>query len=270
MGLCKCGCQELIREDKRYVKGHRYKLLSDESKKKMCWNKGLKGIKTNTKGRVQSEKEKSKRSYSVKTWWSNNSNKKIQQNRNKKISDTRNKKFTFLWTARECHYCGSIFRINIKNIYLSNWGKYCSKICKCQDQKGTPPWNKGLSKKTDNRLLVMSVNRSLAGNVNGEKHWNWRGGITFEPYSKEFNRKLKIIIKERDGCKCQECGVPEREEHLFIHHVDYNKKNNSKENLITLCNSCHGRTNGKRDKWVEYFKFKISQNKSIPAQMVIR
>jgi hypothetical protein len=39
-----------------------------------------------------------------------------------------------------------------------------------------------------------------------------------------------------------------------VHHIDYNKENNDKENLITLCHSDHMKTNFNRDQWQEYFK----------------
>ena len=40
---------------------------------------------------------------------------------------------------------------------------------------------------------------------------------------------------------------------LNIHHIDYNKQNCNEENLITLCDKCHCRTNFNRDYWFTYF-----------------
>ena len=39
-----------------------------------------------------------------------------------------------------------------------------------------------------------------------------------------------------------------------VHHIDYDKKNNSKKNLITLCRSCHAKTNFKRKEWQTLFE----------------
>jgi hypothetical protein len=36
---------------------------------------------------------------------------------------------------------------------------------------------------------------------------------------------------------------------LHVHRVDYNKKNCETSNLISLCNSCHMRTNFNRKEW---------------------
>lgn len=49
---------------------------------------------------------------------------------------------------------------------------------------------------------------------------------------------LQNYIKERDGYKCRSCGKRILSK-LVIHHVDGNRENNSKLNLMTLCSSCH-------------------------------
>jgi 5-methylcytosine-specific restriction endonuclease McrA len=36
--------------------------------------------------------------------------------------------------------------------------------------------------------------------------------------------------------------------------IDYNKKNCNPENLITLCNKCHMKTNHNREKWIKFLK----------------
>lgn len=75
----------------------------------------------------------------------------------------------------------------------------------------------------------------------------WRGGISTEPYCYEWTDDLKEMIKYRDGYKCLNpcCTSGEL---LSIHHIDYNKKNCSLENLITTCRSCNSKANKDR-KW---------------------
>lgn len=98
-----------------------------------------------------------------------------------------------------------------------------------------------------------------------ELHWNWQGGISFEPYSYYFNEELKEKIRKRDNYQCQGEGCPmTQEEHLIIydrsltiHHIDYNKKNCKESNLINLCLQCNSRVNFNRNYWINYFKNKL-------------
>ena len=84
-----------------------------------------------------------------------------------------------------------------------------------------------------------------------ENHWNWKGGKSFEPYPLGWTKTYKEQIRYRDGYKCQICDIPEVElcRKLDVHHVDYDKNNLDPINLITLCKSCHVKTNYKRDYW---------------------
>jgi hypothetical protein len=79
----------------------------------------------------------------------------------------------------------------------------------------------------------------------GENHHRWKGGISFEPYGKEFNNQLKSQIRERDNHTCQNCNGKSDNEKLCIHHIDENKSNNSSDNLISLCRECHMTIHGR-------------------------
>jgi len=83
------------------------------------------------------------------------------------------------------------------------------------------------------------------------KHPRWKGGMSFELYTKEFNNELKYVIREYYGFTCQICGKSEQilKEKLSIHHIDYVKKNNNPLNLIPLCRKCHMKTNEHRGYW---------------------
>lgn len=93
----------------------------------------------------------------------------------------------------------------------------------------------------------------------GEFNSGWLGGRSFEKYGKNFTKELKEKIRERDNYTCQECGFTQVDlgYTLSIHHIDYNKKNNTPNNLISLCKSCHQQTNFRRDDWINYFQNKI-------------
>jgi hypothetical protein len=75
-------------------------------------------------------------------------------------------------------------------------------------------------------------------------------------YPLDFDEKLKDLIRDRDERKCKICSVKEEDLKikLDVHHIDYDKENCDPRNLISLCHSCHMKTNVKRDKWQSFFQ----------------
>ena len=114
-------------------------------------------------------------------------------------------------------------------------------------------------KKGDPRITGKNNLNYGGEKIKGEKNPNWQGGISFEPYGKEFNLELKEKIRTRDNYTCQECEKKQEELNrlLDVHHIDYNKKNNSSLNLISLCIKCHSKTNRNRKHWKRYLQMKI-------------
>ncbi len=121
------------------------------------------------------------------------------------------------------------------------------------------------SKEKNRQIHLKNPTRYWLGkhptHMKGEKNNNWQGGISFEPYGLEFNKKLKEQIRKKYHYRCQQCFRHQNEllYKLSIHHIDFNKKNNSEENLIPLCRNCHCQTNFKRENWIDYFKNRITE-----------
>lgn len=94
----------------------------------------------------------------------------------------------------------------------------------------------------------------------GETHWNWKGGISKNPYPKQFNNFLKLKIRTRDNFTCCICGRMEQEEleelnqKLCVNHIDFNKNNCNESNLNTLCLRCNVKINREREYWTNYFQ----------------
>ena len=89
--------------------------------------------------------------------------------------------------------------------------------------------------------------------VKGKNNPMWRGGTSKLPYPFKWTETLKESIRQRDNYKCQLCGCPQEENitKLHIHHIDYNKNNLDPDNLVSLCQSCHSKTNVNREKWIK-------------------
>lgn len=190
-----------------------------------------------------------------------------------------------------CKQCGIGFSVHP---YRESSAIYCSYKCYWQAKKGCIPWNKGKSNVYSKETLeVMSkvkigkkrgphseLHKKRIGLANkgripwskgkkkspeaiaktsGENHYNWKGGISKEPYPMEWTNILKENIRYRNNYQCQKCGVPQLEcnQKLCIHHIDGNKKNIYEQNLISLCRKCHIQIHQKRQMfWENYFNLK--------------
>jgi len=104
--------------------------------------------------------------------------------------------------------------------------------------------------------------KSQRGEYFGENSPNWRGGLSFGSYTKTFKETRKIIL-ERDDYKCSLCSRTKEESvnqmDLSVHHIDYNKQNDNLSNLITLCLTCHLKTNSNREYWTCFFREEYSE-----------
>ena len=87
---------------------------------------------------------------------------------------------------------------------------------------------------------------------------NWRGGIACLPYDSNFDENLRKYTRAKYGYTCQLCGIPQSQLYrkLSCHHIDYNKKFSTEDNLIPLCHICNVRVNFNREFWKEYFNWK--------------
>lgn len=173
-------------------------------------------------------------------------------------------------TSLECRLCANkthsermkkSFRENENHPFKPKFGKpsnryidgrknkiYYCKICNINEIGYYTYWFgksrcKSCAKKEDSYKIV------------GKNNPSWNGGTSLELYPLGWTKTFKEQIRHRDGYKCQICGKPEVESNrrLDIHHKDYNKENINSNNLITLCQSCHGKTNGNREYWKRYF-----------------
>jgi hypothetical protein len=112
-----------------------------------------------------------------------------------------------------------------------------------------PGNNKGkrLSPETIRKIVASRV-----GKYTGERSYQWKGGISFEPYCPKFNNDLKERVRAFFGYTCLVCGTPQNGERLSIHHINYNKKgccDNSVPLFAPLCRVCHSKTSHHRDLW---------------------
>jgi hypothetical protein len=166
-----------------------------------------------------------------------------------------------------CAMCGKIFNVIPSR---AKTAKYCSRGCQYKSRIGahrTEEDKKRISLKLKGikhtpqaieNYKKASVERwkndSYRKSRTKENHFNWKGGTSFEPYPQNWDRKLKDFIRKRDNNMCQICNKKCDNEILSVHHIDYNKFNCQPNNLISLCRSCHTKTNYDREKWIIFFR----------------
>lgn len=92
--------------------------------------------------------------------------------------------------------------------------------------------------------------------IKGELNPAWKGGTSSFPYSEYFTDELKTKIRQRDNFTCEIC----KKNGYDVHHINYDKQQSDSKNLITLCRSCHAKTNFNREAWKAYF-YTIMENK---------
>lgn len=163
------------------------------------------------------------------------------------------KRNSYVRKIKRCRNCWKKFKKENKKIYLC---KICNNpvsdyrhlICWKCSHPGYPiciDCGKKLARRNAKRC------KSCTGKLRlKENSPNWLGGISQLPYPFGW-RKINILIRKRDEDKCVICSRWGNQ----VHHIDYNKQNCKKDNLITLCNKCHAKSNGNRDYWFAYFTY---------------
>jgi len=117
----------------------------------------------------------------------------------------------------DCRYCGENF------LARTSFQVYCSKTCRNADSL---------------RRAVESGRKRLYDKT---WHYKYQDRENAKQKEREYRRNFggnRQKTMERDGFKCQKCSG---NENLLVHHKDINPKNNSIENLQTLCRGCHAR-----------------------------
>lgn len=169
---------------------------------------------------------------------------------------------------RQCEVCGTDFITQQRSIDKGH-GRFCSLACWGKQRDDLPPeqqpaWKGGDAVRhcavcggafavrgTRRRSYALCCSQTCHGkwkstHLVGANSPAWQGGKSFEPYPPVFNKQFKRVIRDRDHHKCALCGVSDSR---AVHHINYVKYDTVPENCITLCGSCHGKTNSRRAFW---------------------
>jgi 5-methylcytosine-specific restriction endonuclease McrA len=139
-------------------------------------------------------------------------------------------------------------------------------------------WNIKHSQKTKNKIsrsktgvhysneFVKKRREYMLGRYIGKKNPMYIDGRNQAKYPIQFKRIRKEIFN-RDNHTCQICLT--QKDYLDLagvfleaHHIDGDKNNNLKENLISLCSICHRplQAKGRREHWMVFFHSMLTKD----------
>ena len=180
----------------------------------------------------------------------------------------------FLWKMiNTCAVCQKNFYVRPSDLSKGK-GKTCSRKCFFVTRLGTTRKEETkhkISKAKKGKKLsqehITSIQKSLQGRISGfrerrhtlsskmknsqahvgllkgEKHWNWKGGISSldERERSRFRKTIKKFVFERDNYTCQHCK--NKGGFLHVDHIkrwsEYTKERFNMKNCRTLCRRCH-------------------------------
>ncbi len=103
-----------------------------------------------------------------------------------------------------------------------------------------------ISKQLIGRRLSEATKKKIGEVERGERHWNWKGGITpinIKIRTGPETKKWRNSVFARDDWTCQKCG--KRGIELRAHHIlifsQHPELKFTINNGITLCKSCHNK-----------------------------
>lgn len=180
---------------------------------------------------------------------------------------------------RNCKICGIEFEKPV-NCSLKEWNtkrQCCSKKCADKSKVGHVAWNKGLTEQNSEKMRIVAEHcreafrsghaqqwsKGLKGEAHplygrnlsdehrakishahtGDKHWNWKGGITDEVLrlrNKMQYQEWRKRVLAKNGKTCQECGTTKQ---IHCHHIKsfrhFPDLRYDVNNAKVLCASCH-------------------------------
>ena len=245
--LCLCGCAMEVKPGNKYIYHHSSKGKDNPLFGRDCSEETKAKIAVANSGKKRSEEAKTKMSIAQtgKTLSEEHKAKISASEKGRVVSEETKAKISVANTGH------SISEENKAKLFLANKGKKHSEEHKAKN-----------SLAHIGHFVSEETKAKISLSKKGEKCYAWQGGISNDPYGHGNDEELKEKVRIRDNYTCQECGKiwVEGEEKFISHHIDYDKSNHVMWNRITLCRSCHSKTNIDREYWIVYFREVLGKN----------
>lgn len=128
---------------------------------------------------------------------------------------------------KKCLNCKKEFKADVRAPFT----RYCSRECQVKDFK-----ERNRDRINENKREWYSKNKDKVYLMNQKAKDKARFG---------GNRRKAM---SRDKFQCTQCDKQYPYFRLAVHHIDEDKQNNTLDNLITLCCSCHAKVHSKVNK----------------------
>lgn len=140
-------------------------------------------------------------------------------------------------------------RLQRSGVGNSNYKEKIKLVCAiCEKEFYVKPYATTIRKTCSRKCLGELHRRERSG----ENSVLWVGGKSFEQYCVKFNNSLRKRVRAFFNNRCMLCGKIQVDEVLNVHHVNFDKStccNKGTPLFVTLCRSCHAKTNFNRDAW---------------------
>ena len=157
-----------------------------------------------------------------------------------------------------CKNCGKTF-YTYPCYIRKGGGKFCSRSCSTTYRNLTD----NPAKRPDVRIKISQNHADISGIQNpmygrvgnlSPSYIDGRSKFKGEQYR-------KIMLAESEHPACSLCGETDIKR-LHVHHLDKNRRNNSKDNLIWVCVMCHNNILHKRErdklgKFIPIYKMEV-------------
>jgi hypothetical protein len=175
---------------------------------------------------------------------------------------------------KECVVCSAEFFVSYGR---RDSARFCSLRCVGADQRGKPGYSKPgprgprverIAKNCRNCGSTFEVTPGFvetrhfcakacqfawrSNHHAGSRNPNWKGGLSNLPYPFNFRKTSREII-EIDGRRFMNPACRRITAKLSTHHINYDKMDCRRGNLIALCISCNSRANTNRPAWQKFY-----------------